>query len=197
VKKPRAAWTIARGGVSLRGRVGASMKITAQDIELQRFKRTMRGYDPQEVDAFLRMVAGEVQGLTLEREEARSEAGRLRAEIEEARKREQTLQVAIAAAERIAEQIRGEGQREAESVMNEARTRADRMIEHAQRELMELDREITRLRIERETFENRLRIAIDEHRRLLDLRRERTSRSEDLMDNLEPFRRAPTGSDEP
>ena len=172
------------------------MKISAQDIEQQRFKRKLRGYDPREVEAFLRMVAGEVQRLTLEREESRSELGRLRSELDDTRKREHTLHGAIAAAERIAEQIRGEGQREADGVVDEAKVRAERMIGNAQRELADLEREITRLQIERETFENRLRLAIDEHRRLLDLRQERISRSESLSDNLKLFHRPQAGTDE-
>jgi cell division initiation protein len=172
------------------------MKISAQDIEQQRFKRKLRGYDPQEVEAFLRMVAAEVQRLTLEREEARAEFPRLRAQLDEARKREETLHGAIAAAERIAEQMRGEGQREADALIEAAKVRSERMVENAQRELSELDREITRLHIERETFENRVRVAIEEHRRLLDLRRERSVRSDSLADNLKVFRRPSTGAED-
>ena len=171
------------------------MKISAQDIEQQRFQRKVRGYDAHEVDAFLRMVAAEVQQLTFEREESKAEIGRVRAELADARKREQTLQGALAAAERIAEQIRGEGQREAEAIMQEARLRSDRMLENAQRELADLEREVTRLRVERETFENRLRLTIDEHRRLLDLRQERSARSESRASNLEHFKR-PSGTED-
>jgi len=172
------------------------MKISAQDIEQQRFKRKVRGYDAHEVDAFLRMVAGEVQRLTFEREESKSEIGRVREELGDARKREQTLQGALAAAERIAQQIRGEGQRDAEALLQDARLRSDRMIENAQRELADLEREITRLRVERETFENRLRLTIDEHRRLLDLRQERSARAESGADNLEHFQRPRAGTEE-
>jgi cell division initiation protein len=156
------------------------MKISSLEIEEQQFRRKLNGYDPAEVDSFLRLIAGELERLNLERENLRIEASSLKAEAEEARKRERTLQEAIAAATRIAEQIRDEGQREAEEMLGEARLRAERMIEQAQRERNELESEITRLRIERETFENRLRMAIDEHRRLLDLRHEREAASGEL-----------------
>jgi cell division initiation protein len=171
------------------------MKITAQDIEQQRFKRTMRGYDPREVDAFLRVAAAELQRITLEREDVKTELVSVRAELGETRERERTLQGAIAAAERIAEQMRDEGQRDAETIMEEARMRSDRMIENAQRELADLEREISRLRIERETFENRLRLAVDEHRRLLDLRQDR-SRAESLGDNIKSFQRPRAGAED-
>ena len=162
------------------------MKISSLEIEDQRFGRKVRGYDPAEVDSFLRMVAAELERLNLERGELRADNASLKTEIEEARKRERTLQDAIAAATRIAEQIRDEGQRDAQGMLEEARMRSERMIENAQTELVELEREVTRLRIERETFENRLRMAIDEHKRLLDIRGERDSESSGNLRSFPP-----------
>jgi DivIVA domain-containing protein len=43
------------------------LRLTPLDIKKQEFKRSMRGYDPEEVNAFLEMVAEEFEALHREK----------------------------------------------------------------------------------------------------------------------------------
>ena len=58
-----------------------STRLTAMDIEKQGFTRKMRGYDPDEVQLFLRAVAEEIERVNLENATLNEEAGVLRSRL--------------------------------------------------------------------------------------------------------------------
>jgi len=149
-----------------------SSRLTARDIENQEFARRLRGYDPQEVDLFLRSIAENVERLTLEHGEMREELGRLREQLEQGRDQEQTLQKTLVSAQRMTDELKERAGREAELVVQEARVRADRTHRESQETLMRLEADISRAKLDRETFERQLRSVIEQHLTLLDMRRD-------------------------
>ena len=54
-----------------------SDRITAMDVEGQRFNRKVRGFDPEEVTLYLRSVAEEIERLNLDNAKLLEENGRL------------------------------------------------------------------------------------------------------------------------
>jgi cell division initiation protein len=116
-----------------------SMRITSLDIHEQTFRMAFRGFDPVEVDAFLQRLADELERLTEERDG-------LRVELEEERKRRNTLEDAIAAARALQESIIESAREEAEVLRNQGQLRADRILAEANEELLQLRREIQALR---------------------------------------------------
>ena len=157
-----------------------SSRLTAMDIENQDFSRKMRGYDPEEVDLFLKSVAENVERLTLENGEMLEELGHLRKQLEELRAHEKTLQETLVSAQRMGEEIKDRAGREGELVVQEARHRADRMHAEAQNSLMRLEADISRAKLDRETFERQLRSVIEQHLTLLDLRRDARAKVDNL-----------------
>lgn len=162
-----------------------SDRITAMDVERHEFQRRMRGYDPDEVQLFLRAVAEEIERLHLENGTFREETGQLRARLDDYRDRERALQDTLMTAQRMAEDLRGKSAREAEVLVKEARVKAERILQQAQDQLQMIEDEIGRLRLEKEAFENRIRSAIEEHLALLDLRKQERAD----LDNLRFLRR--------
>ena len=60
------------------------MKITPLDIQQQQFKGKMfGGLDPEDVDTFLQLVAGELEELIRENTELKDQARRVAANMEE------------------------------------------------------------------------------------------------------------------
>ena len=157
-----------------------SSRLTAMDIENQDFSRRLRGYDPQEVTLFLMSVAENVERLTLENGEMLEELGRLRKQLEQLRVHEKTLQETLVSAQRMAEEMKDRAGREAKLVVQEARHLANRMHAEAQNTLMLLEADISRAKLDRETFERQLRGVIEQHLTLLDLRRDALAK----LDNL-------------
>ena len=165
-----------------------STRLTAMDIEKQDFTRKMRGFDPDEVQMFLKAVAEEIERLNLENATLREENGTLTQRLDEFQDRERTLQETLVTAQRMSTDLRDRSKQEAELLIREARVKAERLLEQAQDQLQAIENEIGRIRLEREAFESRLRAAIEEHLSLIDLRRQEKADN----DNLRFLRRRST-----
>ena len=147
-----------------------SSRITAMEIESQTFGRKFRGYDPGEVDLWLRSVAEEVGRLSLENGKMLEEKGRMVKELEELRSREQTLQKTLVSAQRMTDQMKERAAKEGDLVLQEARMRAEKIVTDAHDRLSRIEMDVNRSNVERETFERRLRGILEQHLALLDLR---------------------------
>lgn len=148
------------------------MPLTPLDIESRRFKRETFGYSRNEVQTFLRAAADALSQVTLEREELGRMMQAARTEIDDYRHRERVLIDALSASEKIGEDRRAAAQQEAERIVGEARFQAEQLLARTREEITRLQQHIIRMKTEREMFENRLSALIDEHRRLLDIRRQ-------------------------
>lgn len=157
-----------------------SSRLTAMDIEGQEFPSKLRGYDRNEVRLYLRSVAEEVERLNLENATLREERGRLSDELDEHRSRQRSLQEALVAAQSLAAEVKEQARSESEHVLQEARMRAERMLEQAQDQLSKIEEEIGRAKVERDTFENRVRNVLEEHQALLDLRKMEREQTENV-----------------
>ena len=157
-----------------------STRLTAMDIGKQSFTRKMRGYDPDEVQMFLRAVAEEIERVNLENATLSEEAGTLRQRLEDYKDRERTLQETLVTAQLMSADLKDRSRAEADLLIKEARFKGERLLEQAQDQLQALENEIGRLRLEKDAFENRLRAAIEEHLSLLDLRRQEKADVESL-----------------
>lgn len=164
-----------------------SDRITAMDIEKQAFKRAFRGYEPEDVQLYLRSVAEEVERLNLTNAELREELGELRRKNEEHRGHERTLQKTLVSAQKMAGNLEEQAKSEAESIIRNARQKAERVLQENQDQLTRLEAEISRCKLERDLFEKRLRNMIEEHSDLLERRHERKTESDNLR--LVPRRR--------
>jgi cell division initiation protein len=165
-----------------------STRLTAMDIEKQTFTRKMRGFDPDEVQLFLRAVAEEIERVNLESGTLREDNGSLRQRLEDFKDRERTLQETLVTAQLMSADLKERSKAEADLLIKEARFKAERVLEQAQDQLQALENEIGRLRLEKDAFESRLRAAIDEHLSLLDLRKQEKAD----IDNLRFLRRRST-----
>ncbi len=156
------------------------MALSPLDIESQTFKREMGGYRRRDVDAFMRNVSDALQHANMEKEELARMLQAARGELDGFRSRERTLMEALASAERLAEERRAMAQAEGDRIISDARRHSEKIIERAREELLRIEQQILRLKVERQTFENRLSSLLDEHQRLLDLRRQESGVAEKL-----------------
>ena len=148
------------------------MPLTPLDIESRRFRRQLLGYRRSEVEQFLASAADALSQAILEREELARQLKATREELESFRQRERTLIEALSAAERIAEERKQAAQKDAERIIADARRHAERIIASTREEVIRVEQQIMRLKAEREGFESRLAALLNEHRRLIELRRQ-------------------------
>lgn len=155
------------------------MRLTPLDIQQQQFKSGLWGYDGKEVDAFLDVVAGELERLIRDNNGLRDEIRRKDTELEEHRNREKTLQETMVNATKVAESMRESARREGEIVVAQAETQADQIVQHAHTRLVRVLEDLDELRRQKAQMEASLRSVLESHRKLLDAMTQRANDSED------------------
>ncbi len=132
------------------------MRLTPLDIRKQEFKRTLRGYDPEEVEAFMTMIADEFEMLIREKNQFNDELIRLRTQLKDYQQVETTLRDTLVKAQNTVEESRTNSRREAEIVIHEAELQAEHILKEAKEELQELRNDIHMLKMQKESFAKRL-----------------------------------------
>jgi cell division initiation protein len=145
------------------------MKITPVDIEQQQFRVKFRGFDMAEVDAFLDVVAEEMDALIRENMGLKEEIKKLRDEIEAFRSREKVINDTMVSCQKIAADLKANAEKEAELVVSQARAEADRIITENHQRLAQVRQELLDLRKRKIQFETALRSMVESHLKMLDL----------------------------
>jgi len=148
------------------------MHITPLDILQKRFGRALRGYDRQEVEAFLALVAAEYEGMVKELQSLREDVSRMDEEIGEFRGRERALQETMVTAQKACQDIRESARKEAEITLAEAELQGEKIVQAAHAKFLRIADDITELKRQRSTFEAQVRAVVESHGKLLDAFRE-------------------------
>jgi len=136
------------------------VRITPIDIRKQEFRRGMRGYDVDEVDTFLAMVADEMELLIGTAQKAKDELVSLRERLSEYQQMEATMRETLVTVQKAAEQKKEAAHKEADIILKEAEVRAGTWIEDAHRSIREIKKELARLRGMRDSYVTRLKMLV-------------------------------------
>lgn len=146
------------------------MKISPLDIQQQQFKGKMfGGLDAEDVDAFLQLVAAEMEDLIRENTELKEQARRVATDMEEMKDKEVQLRETMLAAQKITEEMKANSQKEAALIVSEAELKAERLLADAERKLAELNSQIQGLKREKLQFHTALKALLDTHLKMLSL----------------------------
>ncbi len=137
------------------------MPVTPLEIQKTRFPQKLRGYDTQEVDHFLALVADELTRKLEEAERHEREARQLRERLTEVEKREHLLQDAILRGKQVSDELINTSQREAQLLVKEAEIHADRLISQAMTRAQEVENKIHELRMRRKELQLKLRGSLE------------------------------------
>ena len=148
------------------------MALTPNDIQNQKFESRMRGFDRSQVESFMSTVSEELTRVIGERNQLNEETESLRRQLGEYREREKTIGETLCALRELSEKMKDDARREGELILREARAKADALLDQSRSEAARLEGQISEIRMERDNFEDRLRLLIDEHQRLLIRRRQ-------------------------
>lgn len=144
------------------------MKLTPLDIRKQTFKKKgMGGLDPGEVQAFLEMVASEMEELIRENTSLAERMQGLDGKIEDYRRMEKTLQDTLMSAQKTSDELRDNAERRAELLLREAQFKADQIIGEARARLMDLQRQIADLKNLRSAYLAKFRSLLESHMDML------------------------------
>lgn len=108
--------------------------LTPLDVrkKLGDFGKTLRGYDPQEVDTFLELVAERMEVLVKELLQLRDRGDHLEGRVAEQEGKQKAIQDALVTAQTLREDVKQQADREVDLLRREAQGDADRALELAQ-----------------------------------------------------------------
>ena len=143
------------------------MRLTATDIRQQQFAvRLFRGFDPQEVDAFLEEMADEVEELGRENALLKEQLIQQEEKSKGVEGREKTLQETLVTTQKIAEEFKENSRREAELILREAHLRAEKVMQDTREEHTKLTAEVGGLRRLRRQLGEEIMNTLATHKRL-------------------------------
>jgi cell division initiation protein len=143
------------------------MRMTATDIRQQQFAvRLFRGFDPQEVDAFLEEMADEVEELARENALLKEQLVQLEEKSKGIEGREKTLQETLVTTQKIAEEFKENSRREAELILREAHLRGEKVMQDTREEHAKLTAEVGGLRRLRRQLGEEIMNTLATHKRL-------------------------------
>lgn len=174
--------------------------LTPLDVRNKRgdFRRTMRGYDPQEVDHFLEMVADRLDELVREKLTLDERVERMSEQLAGQEGRERAVQEALVTAQELRREIADQARREAELTRREAEDDAERIRDAAERAIRERQHELDELNRLRHRFLKTFRTLLEREMDTVRVEEERPILEDLDLDALEVFRgraREQQGSD--
>src|SRR5438874_3971840 len=104
------------------------ISITPLDMRQARFTTSMRGFDKNDVTAFLQESAEGFDHALRENERLRMEIVRLEASLNQFRELEGSLKTTLMSAQKIADDMRETAEKEAQRIVRDAESRAERLL---------------------------------------------------------------------
>ena len=126
--------------------------LTPHDIENKVFKRGMRGYDVEEVESFLQEVCDSYEKLYKENLVAKERISMLSDAVKQYKSLEDTLQNALAVAQRSGEDVKKNAYGKAEVILKDAENQAAEIINHSAQEVAKVTYQYEQMKRSVEVF---------------------------------------------
>ncbi len=172
--------------------------LTSKDIRSTSFETVRRGYSIEDVDAFLKKVAGEfdafqtetvamlqekdveLENVKREKKELESKMLVIADKLEEYRAQENLLQNALLNAEKMKESLLGEARQTSEILIRDAQQKAEKILESANSRVVTEEQNYLRMQQEVAKFKNKVLDIYKSHLAVLN------SLPNDLENDVEP-----------
>ncbi len=145
-----------------------TLLLTPENIQNQQFHVRFRGFDVDEVDAFLEKVAENYLVLVKDNEKLRDAMTAIQGERDQVQSQERTFKNAIISAQNIADEMQKKAQQEALVLKENARLEAAALIDEAKAQQAELKLQISSLLLEKQKLKEELQTFLQTHMDRLD-----------------------------
>lgn len=146
------------------------MKISPLNVKKQEFSKRLRGYDPEEVQAFLEKLADEVEELQKENETLKRQLDDANLRLSEFSRIEKSLQDTLLRAQESSTKTVESTKKQTNLMLKEAEIKASQTIEKAKSSAKEIRDSVIALREEKDLIVAKLKAIINSQARLLDMK---------------------------
>lgn len=148
------------------------MKYTPLSIKSQEFKKVVRGYDKDEVHAYLERLAEEFEKLSAENETLKKDLEKANSQISEFRKIEKNLQDTLLKAHESSSRAVESAKKQTALIMKESELKAQRIVEKAKSDADKIRNAVLALREERNLIIAKLKALLNSQAGLLEAKLE-------------------------
>lgn len=142
--------------------------LTPREIHEMEFNRVFRGYEPEEVDAFVEKVVKGYEALYQENKELRARLKEKEAQLRSHQEHFVYTDEAIKLAKQAGEDAKRAAEQQAESIIQLAQTKAAEIVAAAERETAAMRRRVAWLQHEENRFRQRLQQLFSEGLEMLE-----------------------------
>jgi len=170
------------------------MKIDSSEIEIPKFRLSLKGYNHREVDEFIMRLREDYQEIVHQNNVLTEEINELKEQIKGYTSKKERLEDALISAQKSAQLISENSQEQAKLIVKEAEIKAKRILEEGEKKLQELRNEIANLSEQKRLFLTKLKSLITSHSELLNFyeeelpEKEAKVKKETFKDDELPFK---------
>ena len=144
------------------------MKYYPSEISTKRFDRKMMGYDADQVEDFLNIVAAQLEALLQERSQLKEEIRQKDIDLGHFKQKDQLINQTVTHSAQMTEKMKSEAEREAKLILNDAQQRAELIQRDAKDSLRKIYGDIGDLKKSKMQFEANLKAMIQAHLSLVE-----------------------------
>ena len=171
------------------------MNISPLDIRKHEFKKSLRGYDVDEVTAFLDMVSMEYENLVCDNALLNEKVKEYSSQLKKYHDIEGTLQETLLSAERAREETVELAKKQAEVIIREAEVKAASIIEEGRVVFSRLRNTIDGLKVQKEAYIIKIKALINAQLEIFDkfsfIEEEKIESFENVLGNEDDFQKEP------
>lgn len=146
------------------------MKVSPISIKKQEFNKSLRGYDTEEVQAFLEKLADEFDELQQENDSIKEELENANIHLVEFRRIEKNLQDTLLKAQESSSKAIDSTKKQTGLMVKEAEIKANQILEKARENANEIRDSVIKLREERDLLLSKLKAMIDSQAHLFEVK---------------------------
>ena len=145
------------------------MKYSPFSIKNQEFNKSIRGFDKDEVHAFLEKLSDEFERLQFENEKLVKKNEELNEQIQEFRKIEKNLQSTLINAHESSSKAVESAKKQTQLILKEGELKAAQLVENAKTEAEKIRNSVLKLNEEKKLLIARLKTMVESQTSLLDI----------------------------
>jgi cell division initiation protein len=149
------------------------MRITPLDIQQKQFPMKFRGFDVEEVYAFLEVIREEMEDLLRDNASLKENMHRMETQIKDYKDMETTLRETLMTAQQMVEDYKTNARKEAELLVREAELRSDSLLKEAHEKVIKIHEDIVDLKGIRRHFKEEVKRLVENHLKMIEFDKER------------------------
>lgn len=143
------------------------MKLSPLEIRKQEFSKSFRGYDPNEVKAFLDMVATEFDEMNTMITTLTAKNAELETSLQNYKSVEHAIQQTLMQAQETSGRAIENARKEAQLLLHETELKASQMLDKARNDLTSLKEQFTILKAKKDSIVSRLKMLLNSELELI------------------------------